>query len=177
MREGESQCAIPTHGNSADGAGRAAFANAVLAFNVRHEFLQKKIAVPESTVCGIDVKASPAFRCDDQKITHAMLLTQVIQQRPSSAVEQSPFVVAQAVQEIQNGIRLLCGVVSRGQVNAVMHDSLQNAALDRAAIDPALAEGTCGHDKYGNNYEAVTKERTHGEQDLPVTQRLYRIES
>src|ERR1041385_2904201 len=148
MPEGVSQCAIPSHGNSADGARRAASANAVLAFNVRHEFLQKKIAGAESAVGGIDVKASPAFRCDDQKITHAMLLTQVIQQRPSSAVEQSSFVVAQAVQEIQNRIRLLCGVVSRGQVNAVMHCPLENAAVDRTAIDPTLGKGNYRHDKH-----------------------------
>src|SRR6478672_685119 len=155
MRERESQCAIPAHRNSADGPRRAAFMDTVLAFNVRHKFLQKKIAVAEFAVGRIEVKASPAFRCDDQKITHAMLFAQIIEQCPSPAVKQSPFVVPQPVQEIQNWIRLLCGIVSRWQVNAVMHYPLQNSAVNRTAIDATLGEGNQGHAKYNRNYEAV----------------------
>ena len=73
---------------------RAPCSNAIFAFNVRQKLLQEEIAVSYCPIRGVDVKAAPAFRRNNQKIAHLVLLAHIIQQRPSAAVEQRLLVVA-----------------------------------------------------------------------------------
>src|SRR3954463_12988204 len=151
MRKGKAQRSVSAHGNSADAPSRASRSNAVFVFNMRHEFLQEKITVADRPAGGIDVKTSPAFRSDHQEIAHLMLLAQIVEQRPAATVKQRPFVVAQAVQKVQHRIalrRLLRRtlVVSRWQVDAVVDDLLQNAAVQGTAVDPALCGRYRGHE-------------------------------
>ncbi len=73
-----------------------------------------------------------------------MLLTKIVEQRPSAAVEERLLVIAEAVQEIEHRI-LLCrilvraGVVAGGKIDAVMDWMFQNAAVQRIAVDAALS--------------------------------------
>src|SRR3954464_14281192 len=150
MRKGKAQRSVSAHGDSADGPSRASRSNAVFVFNMRHELLQEKIAVADRPAGGIDVKTSPAFRRDHQEITHLMLLAQIVEQRPAATVKQRPFVVAQAVQKVQRRIALRrlrrTLVISRWQVDAVVDDLLQNAAVQGTAVDPALCGRYRGHE-------------------------------
>src|SRR5258708_15873077 len=97
MREGETQRPITTHRDSADRSSRTPGHNAISPFNLRHELLQKEIAVEHRAVGRIDIKTAPAFRRDDKKIAHLTLLTQVIQQSPAAAIKKGLLVIAQAV--------------------------------------------------------------------------------
>src|SRR5438270_1727205 len=76
MREGEPQGSVATHGNPADCATGTAGANAIFAFDLRHEFLQKKIAVAHRAIGRIDVEAAAAFRSYDQKVSHLGLVAE-----------------------------------------------------------------------------------------------------
>src|SRR6266702_4245986 len=101
MRECESQCPISSHRNSGDGAGRPPGANTIFVLNMWQEFLQEEVTVAHGTVGGIHVEAAPAFGRGDQKIADLMLVAQIIEQRPPSAIEQSSFIVAEAMQKIK----------------------------------------------------------------------------
>ena len=135
-------------------------ANAVFALDVRHEFLQKEIAVAYRAVGRVDVEAAPALRRDDQKIAHLVLVAQIVEQRPAAAVEKCLLVVAQAVQKIEHRISLRrmlrrARVVAGGQVDAVMDDMFQDVAVQRAAIDAALRAAPDA----GNSSESRTGRR------------------
>src|ERR1700721_1715631 len=143
MGEGDPQCSIAAHGNAADRAARAPRKNAVGTFDVRHELLQKKIAVAHRAIRRVDVKASSAFRRNDEKISQLVLVTQIVEQGPSATVEQRLLVVAEAVQKIKHRIALRrisrrAGIVSRWQVDTVVNRLLENSAVQRVAIDAAL---------------------------------------
>ena len=143
MREGEAQCAVSAHGDSADGASPRGRSNAILAFDVRHEFLQEKIAVADRTVGGIDVKAAPPSGATIRKSPILCWL------RRSSSIVHPPLLNSvcslspRPCRKYSTGYRggfCCAGVVARGQVNAVVHRPLENAAVERAAIDAALAQ-------------------------------------
>src|SRR5947209_13433330 len=162
MRESEPQRPVSAHGYSADRASRTAGANAVFAFDMRHELLQEEIAVPYRPICGVDVKTAPALGRYDQEITHLVLLAQIVQQCPSPAVEERPLVVAQPMQKVNHGIALrgllACAcVVSRWQVNAVVHDLLQNAAVQCGAINSALGGGSDRHNDKRQENDPMAK--------------------
>src|SRR5580704_2063009 len=149
MSERQPQGSVTAHRNSADRASLTTRANSVLAVDVRHELLQKKIAVAHRTVGGVDVKTPPALRRGDEEIAHLMLIAQIVQKCPAAAVEQRLFVVAEAVKKIQDRItpRRILGcarVVARGQVNAIVNASLQDLTIQRAAIDATLRGGRSG---------------------------------
>src|SRR5579864_599499 len=101
MGEGHTQGAIPAHGDPADCTSGTAGANAVSAFDVGHELLQKEIAVAYGAVRGINVETSSAFRGHDQKIPHLVLIAQIVEKRPASTFKQSLFVVSKTMQEIE----------------------------------------------------------------------------
>src|ERR1700719_443403 len=144
MREAKAQCAIASHGDSADRASRAAGANPVFTFDVGQELLQKKIVVAHGSVRRIDVKAAAAFGCGDEKIAHLVLLAQILEQRPAATVEEGLLVIAQTVQEIEHRIalwRILLrgGIVVCRYVDAIMHDLLKDMAVQCTAVDAALS--------------------------------------
>src|SRR5271154_835974 len=124
MRESEAQCSVAAHGNSADGATRAAGQDSVFALDVRKQFLQEKIAVAHGAVGGVDVEAASGLRRDNQEVAHLVLFAKIVEQRPAAAVEQGLLVIAQAVQKIEHRITLSgmlrrSRVVTGGQVDAV----------------------------------------------------------
>src|ERR1700704_5304786 len=72
--ESDAQRAVSAHGNAADGAPFAVFAEVVLLFDRGHELAQKEIAVEDLIVRRVDVKACLAFGGDDQEIADFVLL-------------------------------------------------------------------------------------------------------
>ena len=144
MAEGETQGTVSAHGDSGDRSIAAAFADAVFLFDEWDELLQEKIAVADGTVGGVDVKTFSAFGSDDKKIAELMLLAEIVEHRPSTAVEKRFLVVAQAVKEVEHGIMLwrvlFCfGVVAGRKVDAVMDCVPENPAVDSIAFDAALS--------------------------------------
>ena len=143
MRERETQGPVAAHGNSADGAARAAGPDPVFAFNVRQEFLQKKVVVAYRALGGVDVEAAPALRRDDEKVAHLVLVAQIVEQRPSTAIEECLLVVAQAVQKIEHritrwGMLRRARIVARGHVDAIADHLFEDVAVESAAVDAAL---------------------------------------
>src|ERR1700741_4777124 len=104
MREGEPQRAIPAHRDPADSAIGVAFADAILRFDKRNKLLQEKITVPYFAVGRVDVKSSTAFRSGDQEFSDLVLLAKVVEQRPSTAIEQRALVIPQAMQKIKHRV-------------------------------------------------------------------------
>src|SRR5581483_1509535 len=104
MGEGEPQCSIAAHGDSRNRSAGAAGCDAVLALNVRHEFLDEKVAVRDLAVRGIDIKAALSFRCNDEEIPDLAFFAEIIGQRPAAAFKQTLFVVPKPVQKIENRI-------------------------------------------------------------------------
>src|SRR5207245_5088553 len=127
-------------GNAADGALFGTRAHAICALDVRNELAQKKVAVAHRSVSGVDIKTAAAFGRNNEKLPDCVLAAQIVEQGPASAMEQSLFVVAEAVQKIQHGIarrRLRVGVTC-GQVDTEMDDLLENLAVHGVAVDAAL---------------------------------------
>ena len=144
MAKGETQRTVSAHGNSSDGSMAAAFTDAVFLFDKWDELLQEKIAVANGTVGGVDVKTSSAFRSYDKKIAELMLLAEVVEHRPSTAVEKRFLVIAQAVEKIEHRIVLwrvlfCAGVVAGRKVDAVMDWVLEDSAVHGVAFDAALS--------------------------------------
>ena len=134
MAEGEAQRTVSAHGDSSDRSIAAALADAVFLFDERDKFLQKKIAVANGAVGGVDVKTPPAFRSDDEKITDLLLLAKVVEHCPCAAVEKRLLVIAQAVEKIEDRIvswrALFCaGVVASRKVDTVVDWVLENSAV------------------------------------------------
>src|ERR1700693_438078 len=144
MCKSKSKRAITPHGDAADRPIIPALADPVFCFDHRYEFLQKEIAVADRAINGIDVERLPAFRRNDEKFSHLVLLAKIIEQRPPAAVKKCSLVVAQAVQEVQHGIGLCgtpgcAGVIAGRKVDAVVDRMFQNAALQSIAVNPALS--------------------------------------
>ena len=117
-----------------------------MALDVRNELAEKEIAVAHAAVGGIDVEAAFSFRRYYQEIVDLFLLAQVFDESPSAGLEQSLFVVAEAVEEIEDGItpwrmRRDCGVVAGREHHAVVDGLAKDAAFNRVAIDAALGVG------------------------------------
>src|SRR5215471_2589038 len=104
MRERKPQCTVTSHGNAGDRASSSPGDNPVFSFNVWHELLQEEIAIPHGTIRRIDVEAAPSVRCCDQKVSHLLLLSQIVQQSPTAAVKKRLLVVTEPMKEIENGI-------------------------------------------------------------------------
>ena len=143
MSKREAQGAVASHRDAADGSAGATPANSVLAFNVGHEFLQEEVAVANGAVGGVDVEAAPTFGRDNQEVAHLVLAAQIVEQCPAARVEEGLLVVAKAVQKIEHWISLgrmvrRARVITGGQVDTVVDDLFENAAIEGAAVDAAL---------------------------------------
>jgi len=143
MQKSKTQRAISAHGDAANGSIAPSFADTVLSFDQRDEFLQEKIAVAHRAVGRIDVETSSTFWSDDEELSHLVLSAEIVEQRPASTVKESSLVVSEAVQKIQHGIGLgrvagSAGIVAGGKVNAIMDLVFQYPAVQSVAVDPAL---------------------------------------
>ena len=144
MAEGETQRTVSPHRDSGDRSIVAAFADAVFPFDERDKLLQKKIAVTNRTVSGVDVETFSAFGSNNEKIAEFMLLAKIVEHRPAAAVEERFLVIAQAVEEIEHWIVLgrfvVCArIVAGWKVDAVMDRVLENAAVQSVAFDATLS--------------------------------------
>ncbi len=116
-------------------------ADAIFAFDVRHEFLQKEIAVAERIAGRVDVETALAFRRHHQKVADLMLAAQVFDYAPSAGAEQRLLVLAKTVEKVEHGIaprRRFLGVIVRRQLHTVVDRLLENAAVDDVAVGTAL---------------------------------------
>src|ERR1039458_1220801 len=146
MSKSETQRTITTHGDAADRSIISAFADPVFRFDQRDEFLQEEITVAHRAVGGIDVERLPAFRGNNEEFSHLVLPAKIFEERPSAAVKEGSFVVAEAVEKVQHGIclrRMLvrASIVAGGKVDAVVNRVLQNLAVQRVAVNAALSVG------------------------------------
>src|ERR1700730_18563930 len=124
MGETNSQCAVASHGKSADSSRLSPCADTISAFNERHELAEKEIAVEGLAVAGIDVERIPSVRRDEQKIPDLVVPAQILQFRPLAGHSRRLFVSSQTVQKVQNRITLCLrsrsGIIRR-QENTVAH--------------------------------------------------------
>src|SRR5712692_4129696 len=104
MCESEAKCAIASHGNAGDGSPCPPRPDAVFALDIRHEFPQKKFTVTHRTVGGVDVEAAHPFRRSHQKVANLVLLAQILDQVPSSRVDQRLLVLSKTVQKVEHRV-------------------------------------------------------------------------
>lgn len=107
--------------------------------------MQKKVAVTNSPVGGVDVETAFRFRGNDEKISDLILLAKVFDQIPSPRLEQSLLILAQAVQVIQNGIALCrmtdCRIIAGRQQHTIMNGLPEDMTVQSITVDPALPIG------------------------------------
>ena len=111
---------------------------------MRHEFLEKEIAVSERVVRRIDVETASSIWRDDQKVDDLMLPAQVFDQAPSPGTEQRLLVLTKTMQEVKHRIAPLLrviGVIIWRQLHTVVDRLLENAAVDDVAVGSALRAG------------------------------------
>src|SRR5579862_1686703 len=163
MGEGKTQSAITTHRDAADGTAGTPWPDAILPFDVWKKFLEEKIAVADGAIRRIDVETATGLGSNDQEIAQPVLLAKIIEQRPTAALEQGLLVIAQPVQKIKHWItlrKLGCIVVSRRKINTIADNALQDPAIERTAVDPALcAQRERGAEKTNYQPKAVTPSR------------------
>src|SRR5215472_8508644 len=138
MAESEVQRTVAAHGNSGDGAMPAAGCDAIAFFDEWKKFLQKEILITRFAILRIDVKTGIAARCGNQKFPDLAPFPHVFGQIPGAGVDEGLFVVAQAVQEVENGEvpgRIL--VERRRKDDAIRNRVTENFARDPIALNAA----------------------------------------
>src|SRR5271167_3299302 len=104
MGKGETKRSVASHRDPGDGPRLALSLNPVFAFDVGYEFLQEEVAVADFAVGRVYVEAGLGLWRDNQEIDNFVLLSQVLDQVPSASFEQSLFILAESVEEIECGI-------------------------------------------------------------------------
>jgi hypothetical protein len=142
MMEGEMERAVAAHGNAGDGAIGAAGTYAIEAFDERKKFLQEKILVAGFAVPGIDVEAGRAGGSGDKEILEAPFFAEILDEIPGAGAEEGLLIVAEAVEEIEDGEAAgLVGVKAGRQENAVWNRARKNFAGDGVAFGAAGGGG------------------------------------
>ena len=161
MAEGEMQRAIASHRDAGDGAVGAAGRGAVAFFDERKKFLEKEIFVAVFAVLGIDVKTRAALRRGDQKIFQLTFLVLVLDKIPESGMDEELFVVAEAVEGIEDG-KVFCfvGVERRRKNDAVGNIAGEDFAGEGVAFD--AAGGGCEREVEEVEEGKEVKERAEG---------------
>jgi len=91
------------------------------------------LAVP-----GIDVEACLAGRCGDQKIFQLVLIAEILDYIPEARMDQELFVVAEAVEEIEDReTEGLVGVEGGREDDAIGDGAGEDFAGDGVALDAA----------------------------------------
>src|SRR5215813_14609620 len=86
--EGKPQCAISTHGDTADGPAGSRSQQAEFFLHLWNKVANKKILVLGLAALGGDVKGIPRLRGDDHKLGEAFLLPGVDDYVPASCRNQ-----------------------------------------------------------------------------------------
>src|ERR1700677_1380100 len=108
-----------------------------------------------------------------------MLAAKLVEQRPSSTVEERLLIVAKAMQKIEHGILLwrmffsTC-VIAGGKINAIVHRMLENPAVHRIAVNASLGVG--GKGKRKECKKSKDSETAKHQPSLLVAQGLHGIE-
>lgn len=141
VTKGEMERAVATHGDSRNGAMGAAGASTVVLLEVRKEFLEEEIFVALLVVAGIDVKAGAARGRGDEEFLDAVFFLEVFNEIPAAGTEEHLFVVAEAVEEIENGVAAgFVGVEAGRKENAVGDGATEDFAGERIAFGAAGGE-------------------------------------
>src|SRR6267154_1453957 len=98
------QRAVAAHGDSGDAAICAAWAGTVTRFDAGQEFLHQKILVADVAIARIDIERCVRIGRDNQKFSNLAALPQILHQIESSGVDEYLLVVAEAVEEIEDGV-------------------------------------------------------------------------
>jgi hypothetical protein len=156
MSEGEMESPVTAHGNAGDGAIGAAGADAIAAFDERKKFLQEKILVAGFAVARVDVKAGFARWSGNEEILEAAFFAEVFDEVPRAGAEKGLLVVAEAVEEIEDGkAARFVGVKAGGEKNAIWNGACENFAGDGVALGTAGNGGGAGDVKEVEEKEEV----------------------
>jgi hypothetical protein len=148
MSEGEMEGAIAAHGDAGDGAIGAAGAGAVAAFDERKKFLQKKILVTNFAITRVDVKAGFARGSGDEEILEAAFFAEVFDEVPDARAEEGLLVVAEAVEEIEDGkAARFVGVKAGRKKNAIRNGTRKDFAGNGVAFGAAGSGRSAGEVK------------------------------
>ncbi len=139
MRECEPQRAKAAHRKTSHSSGSAVTDDVILRLDVRQELGKQEIVVAILTICRVDEETSSPFGCNQQKIADFLFPAEVLDQSPAATAQQRLFSLAQPVQKIKHRIFLAALLfITRREHDAIPHRPMQNAALEAAAINPAL---------------------------------------
>ena len=135
MAESEMERAEASHGDAVDGAISAAGGGAVALFDEGKKFLDEEIFVAVLAVLGIDVEACAAVGRGDQKIFQFVLLAEIADYVPEAGVDEELLVVAEAVEEIEDGeVAGFVHVEIRGKNDAIGDGAGENFTGERVAF-------------------------------------------
>jgi len=138
MREGQMKGAVSTHGNAGNGAIGAAGADAVVGGDEGKKFAQKEIFVTALAVEGVDVEAGAPRGSSDEEFLEKAFVAEIFDEVPGAGVKKGLFVVAEAMEEIQNREAAgFVGVKAGRQKNAVGDGVREDFAGDGVALDAA----------------------------------------
>ncbi len=162
MSEGEMEGAVAAHGNAGNRAIGAAGTEAVAAFDERKKFLQEEGLVADFAVAGIDVEASPARGSGDEEFLEAAFFAEILDEVPAAGVEKCLLVVAESVEEIENGeAARFVGVKAGWQKNAIRNRVSKNFAGNGVALCAAGSSVRTGEVKEAEESEKAKEEREH----------------
>ena len=138
MAKCEMERAVAAHGSSGDGAVGAAGSRAETFFDAWKKFLHEEIFVASFSVVRIDVERRAGSGCCNQKFANLVSFPKIFDKVPSAGVDEHLFVIAEAMEEIEDGeaLRLVCVVTWRKQ-NAIRNGMSENFAGQGIAFDAA----------------------------------------
>jgi hypothetical protein len=138
MSEGEMEGAVAAHGNAGNGAIGAAGTDAVAVFDERKKFPQEEGFVADFAVAGVDIEASPAGGSGDEEFLEAAFFAEILDEVPAAGVEKCLLVVAESVEEIENGeAARFVGIKAGRQKDAVRNRARKDFAGDGVAFGAA----------------------------------------
>jgi hypothetical protein len=148
MVEGQVERAVAAHGDSIDGAIGAAGCDSIAVFDEGEKFLEHEIFVAILAVSGVDVEAGARIGSGDQKIREFVFVAHVFNDIPEAGVDYELFVVAEAVEEVEDREMLgFLGVEGSRENDAVGDGAGEDFAGDGIAFDAAGGSGENGGKK------------------------------
>ena len=167
VAEGEVECAVAAHRNSIDCAIGTARCDPVASLDEGEKFLQQKVFVAVLAVLGIDVETGAAVRRGDEEILELVIASKVVDNIPETRVDEELLVVAQAVQEIENGeLSGLVGVEGGGEEDAVGNGPREDLARNGVALN---ASRSLERDRKKKEQQEETRRPVDGPRGSPYS--------
>jgi hypothetical protein len=140
--EGEMERAVAAHGDARDSAIGAAGPGTIVLLDVWEKFLEEEIFVALLAVAGIDVEAGAGCGSGDEEFADAIFFLEILDEVPAAGTEEHLFVVAEAVEEIEDGVAArFVGVEAGRKKNAVGDRAMEDSAGERIAFGARSSEG------------------------------------